>query len=102
MVDKMSYRDIVTWRLMDRLIDTTLLHFSIAEPNFCFEKRKGSIFIFLSGIIKLDVFYDALQHFEEIRSSNIEPDKMILSTIVSKVYVREVIVRDSTWFHKYW
>lgn len=71
MVDKMSYRDIVTWRL----IDTTLLHFSIAEPNFCFEKRKGSIFIFLSGIIKLDVFYDALQHFEEIRSSNIEPDK---------------------------
>ncbi|XP_015573496.2 pentatricopeptide repeat-containing protein At4g14820 [Ricinus communis] len=51
--DKMSYRDVVTWSTM------------------------------INGYYQGGHFDDALQLFEEMRSSNVEPDKIVLSTIIS-------------------
>ncbi|XP_050216416.1 pentatricopeptide repeat-containing protein At4g14820 [Mercurialis annua] len=51
--DKMSYRDVVSWSVM------------------------------INGYCHSGLFDDALQLFEEMRRSNVEPDKMVLSTIIS-------------------
>ncbi|KAJ0034957.1 hypothetical protein Pint_24796 [Pistacia integerrima] len=51
--DKMSYRDVVTWSIM------------------------------IDGYCQSGLFDDALELFEEMKRSNVEPDEMILSTILS-------------------
>ncbi|KAK9287599.1 hypothetical protein L1049_016034 [Liquidambar formosana] len=53
MFDKMSYRDIVTWSIM------------------------------IDGYCQSGLFDNALLLFEEMKSTNVEPDVMILSTILS-------------------
>ncbi|KDP40190.1 hypothetical protein JCGZ_02188 [Jatropha curcas] len=51
--DKMSYRDVVTWSIM------------------------------INGYYQNGHFDEALKFFEEMKSSNVQPDKVVLSTIIS-------------------
>ncbi|KAJ0092022.1 hypothetical protein Patl1_25350 [Pistacia atlantica] len=74
--DKMSYRDVVTWSIMIDGYDVVAV--------FVFYVRVLNVVLNVENrYCQSGLFDDALELFEEMKRSNVEPDEMILSTILS-------------------